>query len=255
MKAKRKKRPESYRKRSYRNLLDTADLISCQVQVRETDLHILANNNVYDRARELVIQYRLQVEKYIVKHPSFSATLEPMEEDVFAPALIRKMMKAAIQTGVGPMAAVAGTIAAAVGEDLLADGVEELIIENGGDIFLKRNKSCSVAIFAGQSPLSSRVGLRLEPDRMPMGICTSSGTIGHSLSFGDADSVTVLASSTPLADAAATRLGNEVGKGKQKKQGMEHALETAKTIDGLEGVVIICAELIGAVGNVELVKL
>ncbi|MEN8189071.1 MAG: UPF0280 family protein [Thermodesulfobacteriota bacterium] len=236
-------------------MLDTTGLLSCRIRVQETDLHILADRDVAERAEELVFQYRLQIENYIIKHRLFSATLAPMEEDVFAPQLVRSMMRAGITAGVGPMAAVAGTIAEAVGQDLIGEGAREIIIENGGDIFLQRSKVCRAAIYAGRSPLSNRVGIELCPDQMPMGLCTSSGTVGHSLSLGEADSVTVLARSTPLADAAATRLGNEVGKGQRRQQRLEQALEAAKTIDDLMGVVIICDDLIGAVGDIELVRL
>ena len=117
------------------------------------------------------------------------------------------------------MAAVAGAIAEYVGRSLLLQGVREVMVENGGDIFLSRKKDCTVAIFAGQSPLSNKVGVLIAGKDMPRAVCTSSGTVGHSLSFGDADSVTVLASSTPLADAVATRLGNEVGRGKAVRAG------------------------------------
>lgn len=153
------------------------------------------------------------------------------------------------------MAAVAGAIAESVGRSLLLQGVEEIIVENGGDIFLSRKKDCTVAIFAGQSPLSNRVGVRIAREDMPAAICTSSGTVGHSLSFGDADSVTVLASSTSLADAVATRLGNEVGRGRGGEGGIQMALAAARQFDEIDGVVVICGALMGAVGRVELVKL
>ena len=93
------------------------------------------------------------------------------------------------------MAAVAGGIAECVGQGLLDAGHKEIIVENGGDLFLSRSVALTVSIFAGQSPLSNRLGLNIVPEQMPLGICTSSGTVGHSLSFGLADSVTVVADS------------------------------------------------------------
>ena len=153
------------------------------------------------------------------------------------------------------MAAVAGVIAEFVGKALAADGIQEVIVENGGDLYVHRLQECSVAIFAGQSPLSYKVGLRLLPAQMPVGVCTSSGTVGHSLSFGKADSVTVVARSTALADAAATRLGNEVGTTLSPKAGVERALAKAREIEGIEGAVVICGEVMGAMGAVELVRL
>ncbi len=248
------KKPESYRKRSYRALLDAADFVSTTVQIEETDLHILADQEVSALATDLIVQYRSQLENYILRQPAFLRALTPLPKDKIAPPLIRQMIEAGRRAEVGPMASVAGAIAEFVGRGLLAGGCREVMVENGGDIFISRLHDCSVAIFAGESPLSYKVGLRLQGQEMPLGVCTSSGTVGHSLSFGAADSVTVIAKSTLLADAAATRLGNEVGQGKNAKKGMQRALDIAASIGGITGVVVICGELMGAWGDVELVN-
>lgn len=252
--SKRKKKPESYTKRTYRRLFADSELTSCHVQIKETDLQILAGSDVNDRASELALQFRLQLEGYIVKHPYFSATLDPLPVDPLALPIIRHMMEAARVANVGPMAAVAGAIAQYVGEQLIAEGCSEVIIENGGDIYLHRKKECSVAIFAGSSPLSYKVGLKIQPELQPCGICTSSGTIGHSLSMGEADSVTVVARSTLVADAVATKLGNEVVGKDGGREGVARALELGEKIDEIYGVVVICGEFMGAVGDLELVK-
>ncbi len=250
----KKKKPESYTDRSYRKLANMSELISTTVRIEETDLHILADRDVTVSATDLILQYRSQLENYILKNPAFSASLVPLEVDKLAPPMVRSMMQAGVAASVGPMAAVAGAVAENVGLGLLMDGCREMVVENGGDVFFSRTKDCSVAIFAGESPLSYKVGVRLPAKDMPVGICTSSGTIGHSLSFGDADSVTVIATSTLVADAAATRLGNEVGHGGGGKAGMQNALDKASAIEGIRGVVVICGELMGAYGEVELVK-
>jgi ApbE superfamily uncharacterized protein (UPF0280 family) len=249
------KKPESYRTRSYRQFPDQTGLIATQVMIQETDLHILATRDVQERATELVLQYRLQLENYIVKHPLFLATLDPIPMDFLAPPLVREMLAAGLKAGVGPMAAVAGAISEFVGKALAAEGVEEIIVENGGDIYVQRLQECSVAIFAGQSPLSYKVGLRLPASLMPVGVCTSSGTVGHSLSFGKADAAVVVARSTALADAMATCIGNEVGPTLSAKEGVERALAKAREIEGIEGAVVICGEVMGAIGAVELVRL
>lgn len=253
-KKKRKKPPESYSKRTYRRLVAESGLISFQVRLKETDLQILATENVYDRARELVLQFRLQLERYIVKHPQFSATLVPLPVDQLTPPIIRRMMEAAQVADVGPMASVAGAIAEHVGEQLVKEGCREIIIENGGDIYLHRQQESTLAIFAGESPLSHKVGLKVLAPAQPCGICTSSGTVGHSLSLGEADSVTVVAPSTLIADAVATRLGNEVITINGGRQGIARALEIGSGIKEITGVVVICGELMGAVGDLELVK-
>lgn len=250
----RSKDPLSYTVRSYRQQASTAGLISVHVQVKETDLHIQADRNVERRALELVLQYRLQLEEYIVRYPKFLSSLSPLPKDFTAPPLIQQMYDAARKAGVGPMAAVAGGLAEAVGRSLLRDGVKEIIVENGGDIFLVREEPAVIAIFAGESPLSNKVGLELSSSG-PWGICTSSGTVGHSLSMGTADSVTVVARSTHLADAAATRIGNEVGRDSNDKASVNGALKLAGEIEDITGVVVICGEILGAVGDVKLVGL
>ena len=256
MNAKKRKKisSSSYKKRNYRQAINApAGLVSNFVKVKETDLHILASSNIEKDGYNFVHRYRNQLENYIGSHPDFLTALIPLKSDTLAPPIIKDMQQAAAAANVGPMAAVAGAIAEYVGRDLLDTDVEEVIVENGGDIFLKRNDDCVTAIFAGQSSLNQKVGIKIPAGSMPVGICTSSGTVGHSLSLGQADSVTVLAASASLADAAATRLGNEVSS--TEKETINHAIEVARNIPGLLGVVIICGEQMGAWGEIDLVGL
>lgn len=259
MKRGKSKKPESYIQRAYRTLADPGSLFSSFARVKDTDLHILADCEVSEPAQKLALQYRLQIETYIERHPEFAVSLVPLPPDPLAPPIVKEMLAAGSSAGVGPMAAVAGVIAEYVGRGLLQSGCREVMVENGGDVYIVRNQDCTVAIFAGESPLSLRTGVRLEEHSMPIGVCTSSGTVGHSLSFGRADSVTVIAKSTALADAAATRLGNEVGsqvgQGLGRERGIKRALEKSREIDGVLGAVVICGEKIGAVGDVTLVSL
>ena len=256
MNSKKRKKisPHSYKDRTYRQNIESQGLVSSHVSVKETDLHILADGEIEQQALDLVYQFRNQLENYIAARPEFLTALVPIDRDILAPPIVRQMLKAASLVDVGPMAAVAGAIAEFVGFGLLNQGIDEIIIENGGDIFIKRNKECITSIFAGRSPLNQKLGIKIAKTDMPIGVCTSSGTVGHSLSLGQADSVTVLAASTPLADAAATRIGNEVSS-KKAGRAIEHALDTAKNISGLSGVVIIQGENIGAWGKINLVGL
>ena len=126
----------------------------------------------------------------------------PLPEDPLAPPLLRTMLSAARLAGVGPMASVAGAIAQAVGAALKPHS-SSIIVENGGDCYLDMDEETTVGIYAGpRSPFSGKIGIRLTADVFPLGICTSSGTVGHSLSFGKADAVTVTARDAALADAA-----------------------------------------------------
>jgi len=157
------------------------------------------------------------------------------------------MAEAARQAGVGPMAAVAGTIAECVGRELL-DFSPEIIVENGGDIYLKILSKRIVGIFAGDSPLTGKIGLEINAGDTPLGICTSSGKVGHSLSYGRSDAVVVLSASTALADAAATAIGNRVN----QSADIDAAIEFGRSIDGLKGIIIVVGKSVGAWGDVKL---
>jgi ApbE superfamily uncharacterized protein (UPF0280 family) len=237
-------------RRTYRNLIHKAGLVSFQVAVKETDLWVQAATRLEETTTELVLRHRGVIESYIQKYPEFMETLTPWRIRGPAPLIIRDMAAAGEATGVGPMAAVAGVIAAHVGADLLSYS-KELIVENGGDVFLKIAGPGTVAIYAGPSPLSLKIGIKVYPNDQPMGVCTSSGTVGHSLSFGKADAVCVASPDCALADAAATAVCNRVKSGKD----IQKAIDFGKSIRGVNGLVVIIGEQIGMWGDMEIVPL
>jgi ApbE superfamily uncharacterized protein (UPF0280 family) len=187
------------------------------------------------------------LERYIERHPSFLTSLEPIAVAEDAPQIVTEMAEAARKAGVGPMAAVAGAIAEFVGNELLAFS-PEIIIENGGDIYLKSAKTRIIGIYAGKSPLTGRIALEIKGQDTPMGIGTSSGTLGHSLSFGRADAAIVLSRSATLADAAATAVGNLIVQPGDIPSGMERA----QSIEGVTGVIIIKGDKMGLWGEVKI---
>lgn len=148
------------------------------------------------------------------------------------------------------MAAVAGAIAEFVGRGLL-ELTDQVIVENGGDIFLKASREATVAVFAGKSPLSYRIGIRVHPERMPLGICTSSGTVGHSYSMGVADAGCVLSPSAAFADGAATALCNRI----RGKRDLARVAEWAGSVRGIMGCLVVLGEHMTAWGDVELVAI
>jgi len=238
---------DEYQPRIYRHWVEGKDLVGFNVAEKETDLYIRAASNLTKKARRLMLKYRGQIERYIERSPAFRTSLEPVSVPANAPAIIKDMAAAGQKCGVGPMAAVAGAIAEYVGRELL-EFSPEIIVENGGDIFLKILKTRVVGIYAGQSPLTGKIGLEIRPEDTPLGVCTSSGTVGHSLSFGRADAAVAIAKSAALADAAATAIGNRV----TKPGDINQALEFARGIEGLRGVVIITGSDIGAWGELKL---
>ena len=240
----------AYRPRSYRHWIKDRDLVSFNATIRETDLYVRAERNLEARALEAIDRCRTPLEQYIETHPVFLSTLEPCSVEADAATIVRDMARAAQIVGVGPMAAVAGAIAETVGKSLLAYS-SEIIVENGGDIFMKISKTRLIGIYADKSPLSGKIALEISPDETPLGICTSSGTVGHSLSLGTADAVIVLSGSAALADAAATAIGNSV----KRIEDIDVAIEQAQIINGLTGAVIIKDDRIGLWGKVKISSL
>ena len=240
----------AYQKRSYRHSVHTKDLKSFQVVVSETDLWVCAESDFKKKVRDLVFMFRHQIETYIGLHPEFLTSLLPLSDDPYAPPIVRDMIQSTVKACVGPMASVAGAMAQWVGKALF-DLSEQVIIENGGDIFLTAKRPATVSIFAGGSPLSGKFGLIIPERQMPLGICSSSATVGHSLSRGITDVVCLLSKSTTLADAAATALGNRV----MKSADLEHAAHWAEQIGGILGGVVIVKDTMASWGDIELVEI
>ena len=236
-----------YQPRTYRQWAATEDLVSFRVVVGETDLLIRASSDFSDQALEIVKRCRAGLEDYITRHPLFAVTLAPIGVEDCAPALVREMAAAAQAAGVGPMAAVAGAIAREVGTGLLPFS-EEVIVENGGDIYVRSSRPRLVGLYAGESPLTGKVAFLIQPEDTPLGICTSSGTVGHSLSFGLADAAAAFSPSAALADAAATAIGNRV----RTAEDIPGAIAFAQSVPGLTGVAIVKGDVLGVWGKVQL---
>jgi ApbE superfamily uncharacterized protein (UPF0280 family) len=239
-----------YRERTYRKRVNAKDLISFHVAVKETDLWVSADRMLENETRDLILNHRYQLESYIHSYPDFLTTLQPYPEDPYAPPLVKEMIEVTRGIGVGPMASVAGAIAQFVARGLL-QLTDQVIVENGGDIFLKTNRPVTVSILGGQSPLSGRIGVVVPREKMPLGICSSSGTVGHSLSLGMADVVCILSSSAVLADGAATALGNRI----KDKTDLEKIATWADQVKGVSGGLVIVGDKMATWGDIELVGL
>ncbi len=194
---------------------------------------------------------RDKLDNYIRQHPHFEKSLTPLGLSSPAPLEIRQMNSAAQKAMVGPMSTVAGLFAQTVGQTILRQSkVSEVVIENGGDLFLAIKKKLILSIYAGNSPLSHKIGVVIPPEYTPLGVCTSSGTVGPSRSFGRADAVMIACRDTPLADAYATALGNQV----KKSADIERVLAKIKRIPEILSAVIIFKERLGVTGHFELCR-
>ncbi|MCX8109682.1 MAG: UPF0280 family protein [Syntrophorhabdaceae bacterium] len=238
-----------YEERFYRSISRPDDLVCFEVKYKETDLFCCTKADIRGQIEDRVIFYRHQLEEYIRQRPEFLDSLIPIENDRFAPDIVKKMIEASTLIGVGPMACVAGAIAEFLGRDieLLSD---EFIIENGGDIFLKTKRHRTILIYAKDSPFSEKIGIRIAPETTPYGVCTSSGTVGHSLSFGHADAVCVVGESSLFCDGLATFIGNIV----KKEKDIPFAIEKAKTFKEIKGILIVMGDKLGIWGDIKLVR-
>ena len=239
-----------HQERTYRNHLYHDQLTSFRTIVKETDLYIRADKNLSTEAKESILTHRGYIETFIRQHPEFAVSLVPLHFPKPIPQIIDAMMDASNRSAVGPMAAVAGAIAEYIGHDLLRYS-QEIIIENGGDIFIRTNTPVTIAIFANQSPLNMRMGLKIDCCGRPIAVCTSSGTVGHSLSLGNADAASVVSRSCSVADAAATAIANRV----KHKADVNDAIHFGKDIKGVKGVIIIKDDKAGIWGDLNVVQL
>lgn len=225
---------------------------SFSVAVKETDLWVAVGEQPVDEGipqelEQFVWRQRQLLEDYIAKDPFFRETLNPYLVSPEAPALAREMARAGNIAGVGPMAAVAGAFAQYAGMWLLGK-YSQVIVENGGDLFISCPQAVKVGVFAGSSPFSGKLAVRVEPGQGPRGLCTSSGTVGPSWSCGRADAAVILAQDALLADAVATATGNLI----QSAEDLQRAVDFAKKLPGVEGVLIIVGDKMTAWGEIQL---
>ncbi|OFW60431.1 MAG: hypothetical protein A2W01_09290 [Candidatus Solincola sediminis] len=237
-----------YLHRFYREHMRAEGLTPFEITLGESDLFIWVESDLRQLAGSSLARHRRELEDFIRRNPIFETTYAPYQVGEDAPELVAMMASAAERVGVGPMAAVAGTIAQLVGLDLVPAS-REIIVENGGDIFIHSAHERTVGIFAGESPLSGKLRLRIPPTPAEgLGVCTSSATIGPSDSVGVADCALVMATTASLADAAATGLGNRA----KSAAHIEEALAWTMHIEGVLGCLVIIGEHLGVRGSLHL---
>ncbi len=230
--------------RDYRRLF-SGGLAYFRVCEGQSDLYIGAHSKLESQARMALLSARTAIEAEIRMRPEFLTSFVPLDIQSLAPDPVSWMYAAAANAGVGPMAAVAGAVAQSVGRALKARSAE-VIVENGGDIYILTQTERLVALYAGDSPLSMKVALKVPPGEW--GVCTSAGKVGPSVSFGQADAAMIFAKDTALADAAATALGNML----RTSGDISAALARIMDTDGVLGAVAVMGDKLGAAGDVQL---
>jgi len=162
-----------------------------------------------------------------------------------APDVAQSMARAAQLVGVGPMAAVAGAMAQCAGMAALEAGAREIIVDNGGDIYICAVEPVIIGLKTGTAELADRLAFSLQADDTPVSICSSSGKMGHSMSLGECDLATVVAKDTALADAAATKAANLI----KAVDDIDPTLENITAIEGIDGVMIVKDGRVGLAGK------
>ncbi|HOK56337.1 MAG TPA: UPF0280 family protein [bacterium] len=237
------------KERFYRSIVKRENFLKFEVKVEETDLLVMAKKNLKNEIFNEVKKQREILKDYIRENPDFLFSFSPVYAKSDA-EIIKLMSESSFLTKTGPMASVAGAISEIIGKKFISES-DEIIIENGGDIFAKMNSDFIVGIYAGNSPFSMKIGIKLKKREIPYGIATSSGKLGHSISFGKADAVTVISPSSTFSDGAATYFGNLI-KDKIDKQLI---ISELKNFVFIEGIVIIKEKEIFLWGDIEIVNL
>lgn len=191
-------------------ILTMPEILREHFQIKETIVTILAcEAGQIDAAKRAIREQRALLEDFIRRDPFFQFTLEPYSLNEEAPAIVRRMIESSSVFGIGPMAAVAGVIAEYAVAAMMDEDATYAVVDNGGDICILNDRPMTVGIYAGGSPIKD-LAFEISPRVKPLGVCTSSGTVGPSISFGWADAAVVVSRDVVLADAAATALGNAV---------------------------------------------
>ena len=239
-----------YRERSYRSRFSNDERRWFCVKFLESDLWIGVDSGSYRASMEadtyaMLVDLRRQMDAYLLMDPQYKTALTPYDAGLEAPAILKEMSRVSHKTGIGPMSAVAGAVAKKVAEFL---GTKEVIVENGGDIYAQAASDMDISVFAGQSPLSEKIGLHIPAAEFPLGICTSSGTVGPSLSLGRADAVMIVCKDVLLADSYATAMANRI----KTVNDLQSVIDRISDIPEILGAIAVKDDRMAITGRFEL---
>ena len=220
-----------------------------RIDIGETHIRLTTDRKNND-LKNYIYSLRSQLKSHILSNRDFLISLEPLEyDDENLPAIVRKMYESSGYADVGPMACVAGTISELSLNYLIDLDSRYSIVENGGDIALVNDEKVLCGIYSNNPALGNNISFEIKPRKEALGICTSSGKIGHSISFGMSDSVSVISKSPSLADGLATRIANEV-RGETSEDKVTSALDCCERYrEFFEGVLIISDDNVATVGR------
>jgi ApbE superfamily uncharacterized protein (UPF0280 family) len=237
-----------YEERYYRQYIAPEEVKNFNITIYESDLQIYTDCDLKLEIENELKMIRWTLETYIHQNPEFAKSLKPVKIKSHDPEIIKHMKEASKKLGVGPMATVAGAVAHYIGEKYYRT-TKELIIENGGDLYVYSTQNKRILLHGGVDSKVKNLSIEIPKDQLPIGICTSSGKLGHSLSFGHCDAITVISKDTLVADAAATAFGNLL----KNKGHIKNVLNYSRTFKDISGVIAIVDDEMGAWGDFEFV--
>lgn len=246
-----------YEPRTYRDRMVGKGFDSFTVCVEETDIWVgidtesfskLSLPELKEATKSYIKTLREELTNYIAKNSGFQTSMVPIDQDPESVGIVREMVTAAIIAGTGPMAAVAGAFSESIGRQILDQfPVREILVENGGDIWISAYRPVRLSVFAGDSPLSGKIGIVVQPEETPLGVCTSSGTVGHSISLGKADAVTIACKNTAEADTLATAYGNRI----HTREDIDTVIEEIKGRENIISALLIYKDTAAVCGKCE----
>jgi ApbE superfamily uncharacterized protein (UPF0280 family) len=225
------------------------DVCRVRKRIKQSNLLVISDNpQAINQALASILRHRAMLESYIRTHPEFELALDPVIPDRDAPKIVQVVTGATRIARVGPMAAVAGSLAELAMEAMLSTGSRINLVENGGEISASSISPLTVGIYAGRSVFSERVGFILSPSDFPIGVATSSATVSHALNFGEADAAVAVADTASMADAVAKAACNAV-RGDDCEASVQSGLETVERIGHVRGALIIRDDYMGTTGR------
>ncbi len=232
---------------AYRKKISSHTHYKWHIMFKHSDLYVACNKDILNPLIKHLSAFYKAIEAAAAHDPAFVKSFSPVRKNQAYSPIINEMIAKTALFGVGPMASVAGAVCDYIGRKLMGQ-CRTLIIENGGDVFIKSDHDVTAGAYTVTKDLSDKLKLKISYKQTPCGLCSSSGTFGHSISLGKSDLATVLGSTTMVADAAATALANRIA----ESEDIQAAIDALKGHNGIRGLLAIKDKKVGIWGQITL---
>ena len=222
-------------------------IVRTHYELGQTALRIICDERYLPIVKDAVHSARSIIENKIAEDPFFGTTFEPYPPLKDDHLLVQHMCQASVLSNVGPMAGVAGAIAKYAVDAAIENGCDHIIIDNGGDICMRTSETTIIGVFSGDDKFKD-IAFSIPPTDRVFSICSSSGKVGPSVSFGNSGICTVFSNDPVLADCCATAFGNMIREGTSEE--MSQASEDIASIDDVSGCVCVSNGLIAMRGDI-----